>query len=113
MATARQGSTMRIQLLTFRGCANAGPARAVLLRTLVSLSVPVRVEEIDLDARDTPRAMRRHGSPTVLVNGAAVGEWVTSEGRACRLYRDPAGGLIGHPPASAIRAAVERAVEAS
>lgn len=101
---------MRVQLLTFQGCESAGAARAVLLRTLVSLSVGVRVEEIDLDALDTPRAMRGHGSPTVLVDGAAVGEWVASEGRACRLYRDPDGGLIGHPPESAIRAAIERAV---
>jgi glutaredoxin len=103
---------MRIQLLTFMGCAHAAAARDLLARVLASTDALHVVEEIDTQAAATPERYRRYGSPTILVDGEPIGGGeAPPEGSCCRLYRDEAGRLVGVPTESALRAALERAAQ--
>ena len=66
---------MKVELLYFRGCENAGPARVLLSSCLALLGVQVSVVE---RVGDFP-------SPTVLVNGLDVMGRQVGPGRICRL----------------------------
>ena len=104
------GDLMRIQLLTFAGCAHADAARELLARVLASSDAVHVVEDIDTGASGTPEHYREYGSPTILVDGEPIGGGEPIEGSCCRLYRDEQGRLVGVPPESALRAAlVQRA----
>jgi glutaredoxin len=101
---------MSIQLLSFRGCPHAEGARECLRRVLVSLGFPPDFEEIDVSQEDCPEALKRWGSPTVLVNGQDVAGASSADGGTCRLYSSPCG-LSGVPPEAAIRAALTRSLQ--
>jgi hypothetical protein len=89
---------MKVQLITFSGCPNASAARESLRRSLSLAGLAPTFEEIDSMAPGTPEELRDWGSPTVLINGVDVGGQERPAGRSCRLYRDPAGQMIGSPP---------------
>ena len=101
------GDLMRIQLLTFAGCAHADAARELLARVLATSDAVHVVEDIDTGASGTPQHYREYGSPTILVDGEVIGGGEPPiEGSCCRLYRDGQGRLVGVPPESALRAAL-------
>src|SRR6185369_15850800 len=67
-------SIMRIQLLTFPECENAAAARELLARVLATSDIAQGFEEIDTQADGTPEPYRSYASPTILVDGVAVGD---------------------------------------
>lgn len=101
---------MSIQLLSFPGCPHAEDARACLRRVLASLGFPLDFEEIDVSQEGCPEALKRWGSPTVLVNGQDVAGESSPDGGTCRLYSSPSG-LWGIPPEAAIRAALTSSLQ--
>jgi hypothetical protein len=101
---------MRIQLLTFTGCANAGAARELLSRVLASTGAGPAFEEIDMQSPDAPERYRSYASPTILVDGVAIGGVAAGHGSCCRLYLDDSlRRLVGLPTEGAIRIALARA----
>jgi hypothetical protein len=100
---------MRIQLLTFPGCANAAAARELLARVLRSSGVEHGFEELDTHAAATPEPYRAYASPTILVDGVAVGGEARATG-CCRLYLDDLGNggrrLAGLPSEHTLRLAL-------
>lgn len=101
---------MSIQLLSFPGCPHAEDARTCLRRVLASLGFPPDFEEIDVSEDGCPEALRRWGSPTVLVDGQDVAGASSVDGGTCRLYSSPSG-LSGVPPEAAIRVALTRSLQ--
>ena len=98
---------MRIQLLTFPGCANAAAARELLARVLAGSGLAPAFEELDTQAEATPEAYRAYASPTILVDGVAIGGAETQAGSCCRLYLDDAGRRLVHLPSeTALRQAL-------
>lgn len=95
---------MQIQLLYFPGCPNVNVARVAVARSLASLGLRCRIEEVDATAEGTPEELRRWGSPTILVDGSDVAGEETPTGAACRLYR----GAGSAPSIAAICAALVR-----
>ena len=87
-------ATPRIELVFFDGCPNARQARENIRAAIETVGLPpeqAEWSEWDLMSEATPDAFRRHGSPTVLVDGRDVtgpasGEEGTSgtDGMACR-----------------------------
>ena len=98
---------MQIQLLTIPGCAHAPAARELLTRVLAGEGLAF--EEIDTESPGAPDRFRAYASPTILVDGVAVGG-AARDGSCCRLYLDDSGlKLAGVPSEAAIRAALARA----
>ena len=84
-----------VELIVFEGCPNASLARANLRAALVSAGREVIWMQWDLLADWTPEHLRRHGSPTVLVNGRDVmGEDAGGAAMACRADGAPSVALI-------------------
>jgi glutaredoxin len=100
---------MRIQLLTFQGCAHAAAARDLLTRVLASSKAEDAFEEVDTHAANTPEPYRSYASPTILVDGEAIGGGGALQGNCCRLYLDDHGRLVGLPSEAALRSALDRA----
>ena len=99
---------MRIQLLTFPGCAHAPAARELLSRVLAGDGLAF--EEIDTEAPGAPERYRSYASPTILVDGVAVGGGGVGPAGCCRLYLDDSGRkLVGLPSEAAVRSAMARA----
>ena len=61
-----------VELICYGGCPNADLARANLRAALVAAGREVIWMHWDLFADWTPEHLRRHGSPTVLVDGRDV-----------------------------------------
>ena len=61
-----------IELVYFAGCPNAERARENIRTALKAASSATRWAEWDLASDATPERYRRHGSPTVLVDGEDV-----------------------------------------
>ena len=90
----------RIDLVFFEGCSNAAIARQNLQAALEALGAGWTWSEWDLMADTTPDDFRRHGSPTVLVDGHDVtGEGHGAVAMACR--------ADGAPSVAVIAAALE------
>ena len=78
-------SKQSVELICFEGCPNASLARDNLRAALASAGREVIWMQWDLLADWTPEHLRRHGSPTVLVDGRDVmGEAAGSAAMACR-----------------------------
>lgn len=100
---------MKVQLLAFAGCPNAAPTRLLLTQVLRALRVEASIEEIDTATESCPVALRRWGSPTVLINGVDV-EGGEPDGGGCRVYRS-ATGMSGVPTEESLVAAIRRSAE--
>ncbi len=75
----------RIDLVYFEGCPNATIARDNLRRAIEATGRELTWSEWDLMSEATPDSYRRHGSPTVLVNGEDVtGDGAQATAMACR-----------------------------
>jgi len=74
-----------VELLYFEGCPHAERARENLRAALEKAGAPAAWKEWDLAADATPRRYRRHGSPTILVDGENVtGDRGAASAMACR-----------------------------
>lgn len=75
----------RIDLVYFEGCPNATKARDNLRAAIQQAGGDLGWSEWDLMADTTPEQFRKHGSPTVLVDGIDVtGEGAEVAAMACR-----------------------------
>jgi hypothetical protein len=97
-----------IELIRSDECPNAPRARAELVRGLNEAGRPLRWSEWRIGDADLPAHTLGWGSPTVLVDGIAVGSGSATGAAACRVYRRPDGSLAGTPSAEAIREALGR-----
>lgn len=88
-------------------CPHVPEARAQLEEAFARLGRPARWSEQRSDVPDAPRWARRHGSPTVLVDGRDVAD-APSAGGCCRVYRDATGARRGAPSAAQIVEALTR-----
>jgi len=74
-----------IELVYFAGCPNATRARENLRTALQGAGVASHWAEWDLASESTPERYRRHGSPTVLIDGTDVtGGGADAVAMACR-----------------------------
>lgn len=74
-----------IDLVYFEGCPNAERARENLRAALREAGLQTDWAEWDLSSGTTPERYRRHGSPTVLVDGEDVtGGGADAVAMACR-----------------------------
>lgn len=99
----------RIDILTFDGCPNAEPARALVARVLEDAGVRADVRESVVESPDEAHRLRFLGSPTIRVNGRDVEPSADRRSDyvlACRLYRTPAG-AGGLPDESWLRDALD------
>ena len=96
---------MNVQLLTFKGCPQAEPARANLRAALREAAAGTEFTEVDLMGPETPPSLTAYPSPTVLVDGVDImGEAGRPAALSCR--------SSGAPSISAIVAAIEAAMPA-
>jgi hypothetical protein len=102
---------VKVELLYFEGC----PSYAELLPKVRDLLASEGIEqEVELRRVETPEEAQHErflGSPTVRVDGEDIDPSAKDRndfGLECRLYRTEEG-LVRTPPASWIRAALDRA----
>jgi hypothetical protein len=99
---------LRVELLAVENCAHLEQARRDLEDVLRKDIIEVPIQVIYVTSQDDAEFLGFGGSPTIRINGEDVDpqpEMPIALG--CRLYRDPAGGVVGSPPIELIRAAVE------
>lgn len=87
-------SQLRVEILSFAGCPNREPARALVERVADELGMEATVEIVDVIDFDAARNLRFLGSPTVRVNGHDVepgAEKRCEFGFACRVYHSDQG----------------------
>ncbi|MCH1571879.1 MAG: hypothetical protein L7S64_11095 [Longimicrobiales bacterium] len=85
----------QIDLVYFEGCPNATKARENLRAAIEQTGTQLAWSEWDLMADTTPERFRKHGSPTVLVDGRDVtGEGAEATAMACRSDGAPSVALI-------------------
>lgn len=85
----------RIDLVYFEGCPNAERARENLRTALREAGRQSHWAEWDLSSEATPEQYRRHGSPTVLVDGEDVtGGGPDAVAMACRADGAPSAAAI-------------------
>ncbi len=84
-----------IELVFFDGCPNVGLARDNLRSALQWEGKDATWTEWDLYDDSTPKHLRQHGSPTVLIDGRDVTDNPTSgAAMACRADGVPSAALI-------------------
>lgn len=88
---------MKVQLLYAAGCPHVGAARTALRDALAAAQLDAPIDELDVDDPATPAALRRWGSPTILIDGVDVAGQGPQDGSTCRLYPG------GAPSVAAIR----------
>ena len=85
----------RIELVFFEGCRNVGLAHDNLRSALQSAGEGVNWTEWDLGSDSTPKDLRSHGSPTVLIGGRDVtGNTLSAAAMSCRADGVPSAALI-------------------
>ena len=94
----------RVELVYFQGCPHVDAARLAIREALAAMNMPLEWSEWDRENDSTPPALKRHGSPTVLVDGRDVVP-TQNEGNCCRVYagRD---GMQSAPSVESIRSAL-------
>ncbi len=84
-----------IELVFFEGCPNVGLARDNLRSALQSAGEDITWTAWDLRSDSTPKHVKSHGSPTVLINGRDVtGDTAIAAAMACRADGVPSVALI-------------------
>jgi len=79
---------VKVQFLSFEGCALAGAARASLEKALRDCGID-GYEEIDILDPGIADHLRAWGSPTILIDGADVSSQRKGDGIGCRVYPTP------------------------
>jgi len=84
-----------VQFLTFDGCPLAPKALRHLEQAINQLQgrLKVAVRQIDLMNPATPEALKRWGSPTILLNGHDISGATPGDANSCRIYSGPDGVL--------------------
>ena len=105
---------MIVEILSFEGCPNDGPAREMVERVLAELGLEAEIVMVDVPDLETAERMRFLGSPTIRVAGRDVEPG--AEGRddylfGCRVFRTE-DGLRGQPDEGWIREALLQAAAA-
>jgi mercuric ion transport protein len=79
---------MKIELVYFEGCPNAGAARENLRKACGELSVKAEWQEWDQNSDSVPDHVKPFGSPSILVNGKDIagGPGECCAEKSCRLY---------------------------
>jgi hypothetical protein len=85
--------TRVIRFLSFEGCPLADDALARLYDAIDRSGVFERsnVELVDIMSPETPEALRRWGSPTILVDGRDLTGQGPGDAAGCRIYSGPGG----------------------
>lgn len=108
---ARRSTTPRIELVYDPTCPNVDRARSAIRAALAAIDAPAAWREWDCTEAATPPALRRLGSPSVLVNGQDVGcgggSMAQADANSCRIYRDDCGCICGAPSVELILRAIE------
>jgi hypothetical protein len=97
-----------VEILSFAGCPNHGPARLVVERILAELGLEAEILTVDVPDLETAQRLRFLGSPTVRVGGRDVEPGADARSdyvMGCRLFRTE-DGLRGQPDERWIRAAL-------
>lgn len=106
-----ESDTLRVEILTFKGCPNATTARDRVREALEAEHFSdARVDEIDVPNADAARTIHFLGSPTVRVNGEDVEPSAKARndyGLMCRTYATD-GRVEGAPSVELIRKALRR-----
>ena len=85
----------RIELVFFEWCPNVGLARENLGAALQSAGGDITWTEWDLGSDSTPKDLRSHGSPTVLIGGRDVrGNRLSAAAISCRADGVPSAAVI-------------------
>jgi hypothetical protein len=106
-----QSGSVRVEVLSFRGCPHREPAIELVERVVSDLGLAVDVVCVDVPDAESASSTRFLGSPSIRVNGADVEPGARSRTDyvlGCRVYRTP-DGLSGQPDEQWIRAALVRA----
>lgn len=88
-----------VEVLTFAGCPNAGPALALVERVSAELGIDADVQRIDVEDSDHAEALRFLGSPSIRVDGRDIepgAEERSDHVFSCRVYPSESG-LRGLP----------------
>ncbi|HEX9274808.1 MAG TPA: hypothetical protein VGA51_00205 [Casimicrobiaceae bacterium] len=97
---------MKVELIFDRDCPHSAGARDRLKEAFDKRGLPPRWTEWARDEPGSPDYARRHGSPTILVDGRDIAPGTETAGAgACRLYTDAAGRISGVPDVRDIEAA--------
>jgi hypothetical protein len=99
---------MRVELLAFAGCPNAGVTKDRLRDALSLEACAASVHYVEVNTPELAETMQFLGSPTVRVNGVDVEASAADRrgyGLACRTYRD-ASGTDGAPSVDMLRRAI-------
>ena len=98
---------MKIELLYFKGCPNAGVAERAFRQAMKEEEIETEIMPVAVDTDAEAQRLRFPGSPTIRIDGEdafPVGEresWTL----ACRTYATPEG-LRGAPSVEMLRAAL-------
>jgi proline dehydrogenase len=106
--------TMRIELLATPDCPHAERAEQILREALTEDGREPHVHRTYVGDLDDAAGLGFHGSPTIRIDGRDIvpPPREVPIGLACRLYRQPGGGLDGVVPAATIQRVVEERREA-
>jgi len=75
--------TRQIELVFFEGCPHADEARRRLRRVMDQSGLKTEWQEWDTGKEGTPGAYLGFGSPTILIDGRAVGGGTPGSGMGC------------------------------
>lgn len=101
----------RIEILTFDGCPNRGPAIDLVSRVVADLGADADVRVIDVPDAEAAERTRFLGSPTIRVNGRDIEPGADARSDfilSCRIFRT-ASGLNGEPDPRWLREALAAA----
>jgi len=96
----------RVELVYDPACPNVAAARTQLLRAFARTRSDARWKEWSTQDEAAPAHVRRHGSPTILVDGKDVAGAEPAGEACCRLYAGPGGALGRVPSVEAIASAL-------
>lgn len=99
----------KVELVYDAGCPSVTEARSQLLRAFAYAKLQPRWQEWQSDDTDSPKHVRGHGSPTILVDGKDVAAGAPAAAACCRLYARADGTRRGAPSAEVIHTALETA----
>jgi hypothetical protein len=78
---------MNVEFIYDQDCPNVRPTREVLFKAFCQLQQTPNWQEWDRNCPNSPHYVRKHGSPTILVNGEDISGFEPDSGaNCCRIY---------------------------